>query len=445
MRDIVSSLTTTALIQASNIAGGVLLARFLLPDGRGELAAVMLWPSVIAFLGIVGLHEAIAYHTAQRRHGAQDILRHSLLFAAGMSLILVPIGALAVHLVFADKSSAVRAAAFLYLAFIPLNFAGLFLAAVFQGRLRFAEWNLLRILVNVVYTLLIPVMYLAGMGSVFGFALASLIANAVMVAAAAFFHWRADWRAADSAIVAAPDRRPAWRDLLTYGISVHVGSAVAFLAERLDQIIISLFLASADLGLFVVATTLARLPLVLVSTLATVAFPKIVSMEESAGKEEIFGRYARVAVLTILPASLALAVLVPFLLPLFFGAAFAGATTVAWVLIAAAVPLSLKAMMSAGFKACNEGWMVGQAEVVTLALSAVALALLVPAYGLMGAAAASVVAQGGALAFMLWRAKHALGIPPASLLVPRASDVALIADIAGDLGRAVLRRSGAAR
>ncbi len=56
MKDIVSSLTATALIQASNISSGVLMARLLQPRSLGELAAVNLWPSVIGGIGIIGLH-----------------------------------------------------------------------------------------------------------------------------------------------------------------------------------------------------------------------------------------------------------------------------------------------------------------------------------------------------------------------------------------------------
>ena len=51
MKDVSGSFAATALIQALNIVSGVMLARYLLPEGRGELAAVILWPSVIAGLG----------------------------------------------------------------------------------------------------------------------------------------------------------------------------------------------------------------------------------------------------------------------------------------------------------------------------------------------------------------------------------------------------------
>lgn len=441
MRDAVSSLTATVVIQVSNIASGIFLARYLQPDGRGELAAVMLWPTVIAAIGIFGLHEAIAFHAARRQHGSRAILWSGLLLGFLLSLALLPVGALVANGVFtAEEGQEVRDAAFLYLAFIPLTFAGQFLVALFQGSLRFAAWNFLRTSVHLFTLLFILLAHFIGEGGVYSFAAASLLANAAMIAVACVLYARADWH------LPAPEaaRKP-WRDLASYGASVHVGAAIAIVADRLDQMIISLFLPAADLGLFVIALTLSRLPLVLASTLATVAFPKIASLPQHAGRVEVFGRYARVTFLLILPASLALAAMTPWLLPFFFGPAFAAATPLAWVLTAAAIPVSLKTMLSAGFKACDRGWIVGQAEIATLMLSAGALALLVPAFGLFGAAAASIVAQGGALIFMTLRAEVKLGIKARDLFVPRRADIEIILQTAAELGAAVTRRLRSAK
>ena len=59
MKDISVSFATTAYIQVLNIATGLIAARILLPEGRGELAALMLWPGLIAELGNLGLSDAL--------------------------------------------------------------------------------------------------------------------------------------------------------------------------------------------------------------------------------------------------------------------------------------------------------------------------------------------------------------------------------------------------
>ncbi|MFN4281747.1 MAG: lipopolysaccharide biosynthesis protein [Alphaproteobacteria bacterium] len=440
MKDIVSSFTATALIQAANIASGVMLARFLLPEGRGELAAVILWPSVIGAIGIFGLHEAVAFHAARRPRDAAGILRAGLALGLGLSLLLMPLAALAADWVFATARPEVREAAFLYVLFIPLHFIASISVGLFQGMLRFAEWNLLRVLIHAVYALLIPLFYALDWGGVQGFAVASLLSLAAVAAAGVLGGARAGWLTRGTIEASVGRNAPS---LLKYGVSVHVGATVAIIAERLDQMIISLALSAADLGLFVVALTVARLPLVAASTLGTVAFPKIAAAEESE-KARIFGRYTRATMILVLSASLALAAVMPWLLTGFFGGAFADAVPLAWVLLVAAVPLSLKTMISSGLKGYDRGVLVGQTEIVTLAASAAALALLVPTFGLMGAAWASVLAQTAALAFLLARVARATGVGVGDLLLPRRADLAVVGDMAAALWARVAGRTGGA-
>ena len=45
MKDLFVSFIATGAIQLSNLASGILAARLLGPEGRGELAVVILWPS----------------------------------------------------------------------------------------------------------------------------------------------------------------------------------------------------------------------------------------------------------------------------------------------------------------------------------------------------------------------------------------------------------------
>ena len=47
-RDVSISFATTLYIQVLNIATGLIAARLLLPEGRGELAAQILWTGLVA-------------------------------------------------------------------------------------------------------------------------------------------------------------------------------------------------------------------------------------------------------------------------------------------------------------------------------------------------------------------------------------------------------------
>ena len=47
------------LILAINMGTGIITARFLGPQGRGEQAAIILWPQLLAYLMTLGLPAAL--------------------------------------------------------------------------------------------------------------------------------------------------------------------------------------------------------------------------------------------------------------------------------------------------------------------------------------------------------------------------------------------------
>ncbi|MCS4558822.1 hypothetical protein L9G74_20595, partial [Shewanella sp. C32] len=91
-------------------------------------------------------------------------------------------------------------------------------------------------------------------------------------------------------------------DLLRYGLKVHVGEVAKIVGERLDQLLISVLLAAADLGLFVVATVVSRGVTGVSSIFGVLAFPKIANQPTGEGRALVFGRYMRAAVLAAVAA-----------------------------------------------------------------------------------------------------------------------------------------------
>ena len=55
MRNLFISFLSTGFIQLANLATGILAARLLHPEGRGELALLVLWAVLVANLGSMGL------------------------------------------------------------------------------------------------------------------------------------------------------------------------------------------------------------------------------------------------------------------------------------------------------------------------------------------------------------------------------------------------------
>ncbi|HSE05616.1 MAG TPA: hypothetical protein VLK35_15820, partial [Methylomirabilota bacterium] len=97
------------------VVTGVLLARMLGPDGRGYLAALILWPLVITQLGNLGIPSALTYSIARDPLSSRAIARLGLSFAIPQALLLTAFQALWLLLILNGDPDEVRTAGWLTL------------------------------------------------------------------------------------------------------------------------------------------------------------------------------------------------------------------------------------------------------------------------------------------------------------------------------------------
>jgi len=416
MKDVTVSFFTTGLMQVANIFTGLLAAWYLLPDGRGELAAVILWPDLIAELGNLGLHDALLFRAATRSATPRELFAASMALISGLSVLLIAIGIAIFPLVFQGHSPEIQTIALVFLcAYLPTYFTSLFTSGMFQGHLQIAAWNVLRALVPLTYLVAILLAIAFDHETVAGFATAYIIAQLVAAAVGLALIARKGW-------VSFRPRYRVMRGLVIYGAKVHVGEIFYSLRQRIDQALISLWLPTADLGIYAVALTVANAPLIMVYTLANVAFPKISQQAARGGKLEVFGRYLRFSLALALGLILVLWAVVPWLLPLVFKQPFAPAVPITNILLIGTLPLAAKLMFQQALKAWDRSLVVSRAELVGLAVAALAIVSLMPPFGLIGAAWSIVIAQ-FATALMLGFSLHReLRLPIMTLFAPTAED-----------------------
>ena len=120
MKDVSVAFATTGVIQVVNIATGLLAAWFLLPEGRGELAAIVLWAGIIAELGNLGLHDALLYRSATRSASPRSLFAASMALIGILSIALIAVGLVVVPMIFKNHSAEVQTIAIVFLcAYLP--------------------------------------------------------------------------------------------------------------------------------------------------------------------------------------------------------------------------------------------------------------------------------------------------------------------------------------
>jgi len=122
-----------------------------------------------------------------------------------------------------------------------------------------------------------------------------------------------------------------------------------------------------------------------------------------------------------------LALMAPYVIVLFFGAAFAESTWAVWLLLPGIVTFSVARILSMYLLGRNRLKIDLFASLVGLVATLILDLILIPRYGFRGAAVASSIAYTSGMLFSLtWVVRHST-ISLRGLLVPRRGDGALLA------------------
>jgi O-antigen/teichoic acid export membrane protein len=189
------------------------------------------------------------------------------------------------------------------------------------------------------------------------------------------------------------------------------------------------------MGLYVVALTVANGPMILVNTIAGVAFPKISGAPGAQEKLRIFGIYLRLAMAMSVASAVGLAILAEWVVPLIFGQAFDRSATLCQIMLLGLPFFAAKLMFIQALNAFDRSLAIGWAEAFGLAAALAALFVLLPWLGIEGAAWALVVANIAALGAMAGSLNRQIGAPVLAMFKPTPDDWAQLTAVLAKVRR----------
>jgi O-antigen/teichoic acid export membrane protein len=383
---------TNSAILLCGVATGVLSARLLAPDGRGALAAVLFWPQLITALGLMSLPSAIVFRRGRPDGDRAAVAATGAWLALGLSAIGALLGYLALPFLLRGSSAGPLAQVYL-LAFVPFHFLALTLLALDQGDMRFARYNLVRLLPSGVYLAGLLVLWRLDAVSVAALVGASWLGTAV-TAVVRLYHSRA-------ALCARPSLSEA-RRLIAFGARLHGAAVLAVLLAQADRFVVITFWDDASLGFYVVAAALATAGLeVVTGAFNVLLLPRLAQARDAAAQRRIMGQTLRYAMLLLTAGTAVMLVLCPWLLPFLFGDAYAGAIGICLVLLVAYVPTALRHIILHGLSGTGDWRPRILAQALALATFAVLVWPLAAMLGMLGIPTALLIATGVSLAYLL--------------------------------------------
>ena len=194
------------------------------------------------------------------------------------------------------------------------------------------------------------------------------------------------------------------RPLYGYGSKLWLSDMPRLVNVRLDQLLLSVWsgVTAASLGNYAVAVSLAALVLPISQAFGSVAFPRIAR----SASEEHARRTERVTIVGATISSVVIvAVLAAFsstIVPFVFGRQFSQAVGALWLLAPGAVFLSLNLVLAQVLQGRGRPLFTSVGEGIGAMSTIVLLLILIPRFGIRGAAVASSIAYGVVTPFLFW-------------------------------------------
>ena len=371
---------------------GPLVARLLGVEGRGLFAVINVWSAMLTFLGSLGIPMSCTYYLSGDDTNPSEVITESYRLMMLQTAVLMPALGVILWLVSGSVPGIRPLAVFPTVLIVPSLLLQLYAQAVLQGRQMFTVLSVARLAPVLLYAggavilFLLDIRSLAGI--VYVWVLANGLAGILMTAAAL--------RDVGSTPRAGAETR---RNLLSFGLKGHLGALRPIDAMRLDQVVASVLLPASSLGIYAVAYAFTNLPLFVSQGAGMVAFPAIARKGLGAASLRILRKYlSGVAVLNLLLAGI-LIVLMPLLIPLLFGAEFAGSIPIAQILLVGSFLSSLTRILTDGLRGLGRPQVATAAEVLLFAWLMTAGVFLIVRHGTSGLAVGVTAGHGLSLAF----------------------------------------------
>jgi len=233
--------------------------------------------------------------------------------------------------------------------------------------------------------------------------------------------------------------RGAFKDALTFGVQGHLGSVLQFLNYRLDMFMVSFFTGAADLGYYTVAVSLAEMLWYLPDAAGFVLFPKTASAEPEAARR-FTPKVARLLLFITALAAVGLFLVSRPLIVTLYTKQFLPALRPLWVLLPGVVALSYSKVIFSDLSGRGKPYYGTLASLVSVVLTLGLNPLLIPRWGIIGAAVVSSLAYAAnAAAAVVFYTRETGNLPGQTLWVQKGDLQASI-----NTGRSValrLRRS----
>lgn len=401
------------------IIGAVLVARGLGPEGKGQYSLILLIGSYIFIFGRLGLPEAAVFFGSSGLRDAQEFtgafLGLTLLLGAVLASVFLIIGPFIIESLLPGMNTAYTVIVSILVAlFLPEEILG----SLLLGQRKLWQFTGYKIAQGSLYALAIgtSLFWLRAevLGAIIAYALSTLCGLLLLL----YFHHK-------NQTMASPcfDRRLSGA-IVRYGLKGYLGTILMVLTYRFDMFIVAYFLRASDVGLYSVAAQLGGILWLPCNSLGTIIVPQTAASTQVqanrftpiVARNCLFGT----SVVTLLTWVIGETLIVAL-----FGDPFRSAAPALVALLPGVVAISLWNILANDLAGRGQPEYKSYGMAVAFVISIILDLILIPRFGIVGAAAASSIAYIINTLVIVYWFRRITGCHLRELLFPHLSDIAL--------------------
>ena len=377
--------STDMIVLLVGLLGGVLMARFWGPEGRGILTMIALIATTLFTISNLGLAEGSTYFISRYPEQTREYF-YSIFFLAG----ILGIGFLGIaYLSFDYWYRAYQSyPAELFLLILPSSLFMLWGQTIrfsLLGLRKIKEFNLLNILQSLANLIPIVIVALLLNRSLKWYCVLYLVCIILVMLIGLNQILR---------ITGLKGRiqRLYFIPVLSYGVRLYPAVLVPLIRGRLDYFLIGYFLAPADLGIYSIAVLLSENLLRIPAAMQMALFPRV-SADRTDSKYALTARLLRVSNFVEFILVLVIIALGYPVIWILFGKSFLPAYIPLIILLFARIPEGMNKIISSFFAGNNQPGIPSVLGVTGITVSALIGWVLIPEMNLIGAGIAKLIAS----------------------------------------------------
>lgn len=418
-----SLLQRDILLYAVNIITGVIIARKLGPELRGLWAIIILIPSYAEAFGRVKVDIAAVYYLNKGKYKLDEMVFHLNMLAIITSSVIIAI-ILAkfeylYHLLFGQTSMDIRNLIYVILILIPVQFLYMNYSYLLISSEDVKSYNIM-VIINALTFSILSIITLV----VFDMGLGVVII--VSIIAPLFGLIYGIYKISSITKMKPVINFYLIKDLIKYGFNLYVGGAINHLNAYITNLVVAVYLLPAQVAYFSIAKSNGEIINKLPNSLSTILLPRIAKLNAESDIARLASKSFRVILLMLLTIGGIGYLLIKPLVLFLYGSAYLPMVFPLYIILPGLVISSSTGILTQYFMAVNRSDVLPKTAIIPLCVQVVLAFILIPGYGIHGAAVAFLVAS---LSLAMMQTIYFLKLSPSTSikdLIIRMEDVELL-------------------